>query len=488
VIDAIPPSSAAMLTAMQLPSAVPPSLPPALIVQLLEIPKNFPPPAQPLLLPAQLSLLDLGKILAETEAGTFLLSLPQLRQNPALQESLRALLDMGQRPQLRLQTNAAGALEARLVLSAPVADQGNVKDVVTAPVNPLQGKIVQAVILPTLANPTPLTAAQINPKPTNETARTSPSVATSAGGQSGPYQAALNPAASVIQIQIQQLLAPQQTPPILQAGQQLAIVSEEGGILNQPIISNGKNSFLLKTNQPMTAGTQVVFRILENSESALATKILENPAASSGLQELLNLASSAPALQKFAQLRLPQSNAHLGGALLFLLSAMQQGDAAVWLGRQATQSLSTAERLPLLETLQREMREQRQNVTDAIVGDWRHYQLPLLDQGQLQALQLYVHHNDPDARRHQTDQETKQNKQTRFVIDVTFTRLGAMQLDGFVQKTQFDLILRSQKTLSEELRQELRDAFGNAITAAGYHGQMQFQTGTQNNWLKFSRV
>ena len=50
-----------------------------------------------------------------------------------------------------------------------------------------------------------------------------------------------------------------------------------------------------------------------------------------------------------------------------------------------------------------------------------------------------------------------------------------MQLDGLVRDRRFDLILRTRHPLSDEMRRDIAEIFGDANGAAGHQGQISFQ-------------
>lgn len=517
----IPPTPPAGLLVSDLPLPVAPPianmrLPPTLPVQILALPPNWTPPAQPLTVDGLLQLLLNGKATLTSQVGDIALNLPQIRGNPALFQTIRNALGENATVQLRLTPGAGGVLDAQLLF--PTSLQNRPAVTVTSPsIAQFIGTTLQAVVLPAtvqqqtaaaikdaaqqqlslqtaqtaLQNPAAaqlgaptangkletlirnlLTPAQGNdPQPTPTAASTPPQLPP--GGQ------------PLVAVRLQQVIPPGQPLPQPEADSFLAQVPAQVNPGAPALVTAGNGSLLIKTTATLPAGATLLLKLLPQADVSA-----ESGGAAGGewpaLQELVSGLNhhSPPALQQFLQLRLPQPNAALPGALLFLLSAMQSGEARQWLGRSASATLES-DKAMLLEALQGEFKRGSTTTSDPVIGEWRSYQVPLHDQGQLQPLFIYVHHNAPRPPR---DGETAAaaadpaKKQTRFIIDVTFTRLGKMQLDGFVQAQQFDLIVRSEQTLGSALRDELRGAFGNALEATGYHGQLLFQTDRQG-WL-----
>jgi hypothetical protein len=256
----------------------------------------------------------------------------------------------------------------------------------------------------------------------------------------------------------------------------------------QAIISAGDNTLFVRQQVNWPVGTKLLVSLphatgLQEADLVMPGTIKPNewPA----LKQLLDtLGNADPALRnQFVQNKIPQPNQQMGGALIFLMSAMRQGDMSGWIGEKGIGALDRAGKRELLKILTEELRGNLRSSSDTIVGEWRHYHLPFLDPQGLAALNIYVH-RDPRQGHNQQTQQGDAAKQTRFLIDLNFTRLGAMQLDGFVQPKRFDLILRSANDLGLSLEKELQNIFSNTLIAIDYAGRLNFQHG-RANWINF---
>ncbi len=544
-ITPTPPTTGMLVNETPLPPiavGTPTALPAALPVQVIALPAALPPPAQtPVTIDGMLQLLLNGKATFTTDAGDVTLNLPQLPGNPALFQAIKNFVADGTPLQLKLQPNVNGVLDAQLLFPVNHVAQTAVQ---TTSVNLTSfiGQTLQAILLPPAAKQPsggnapgssaksgpgqaqgganssqpaspPITpqAATASQRPTPQqpggnrleqiirsmlpaaptvTAAAAQPPAQSAAAATGPLpvnlqaSSALTNGAPVLNLKLQQIIPPGQPLPQLQPDEVLLTVPDQAERSALPLVTSGNSSLLLKTAAPLLPGSTLLVKLLPGATPG--TLELHEPKTWPALQELLNnmATSQAPALQRFQQLRLPQGNAALPGALLFVLSALQSGDSAPWLGHSGVSTIEQNQKT-LLDALQQEFRHAVSTTSDPVVGEWRSYQLPVLDQNQLQPLHIYVHHNlrhQPNGGDGQTQEAQTPVKQTRFIIDVTFTRLGKMQFDGFVQAKQFDLVMRSEQPIAPELRDELRAAFADAVTASGYQGQMLFQTGN-HNWL-----
>ena len=90
--------------------------------------------------------------------------------------------------------------------------------------------------------------------------------------------------------------------------------------------------------------------------------------------------------------------------------------------------------------------------------------------------------------RQQSDQEQNEGQQsggkhaTRFILDLSLSRMGAVQLDGFIHKKNFDIILRTDDKLPFDMRQELMKRFAQGLDQVQMQGGISFQT-RQQGWM-----
>jgi hypothetical protein len=185
-------------------------------------------------------------------------------------------------------------------------------------------------------------------------------------------------------------------------------------------------------------------------------------------QSLAVLDRAAPELA--ARLRsdlTPRSGQQLAGTLLFLMNAVSNG---TWPGPKAAAALDGAGRHDLHQQLVADASELRQ-LTDPQNGDWRVFVLPTLDGAMIRPVRLYLRRGTRGAA--QADQGT------RFVLDVDMSRLGALQFDGLVRRQRFDLVLRSNRPITADMRQEIAALFRDTTSAAGLAGDVTFTTASR---------
>ncbi len=173
-----------------------------------------------------------------------------------------------------------------------------------------------------------------------------------------------------------------------------------------------------------------------------------------------------------------QDGGKMTNSLLFFLSATGRGGPEAWLGQQTQQALAQASP-SILKNLQTDIRRMAALPGEAI-GEWRPIVLPFDVRGgevPLAALLLHNRHDiDPDAGSDdRTNVDSDQEESQRFIVQVQFSVLGDIQLDGNISKSNFDLTVRSGSSFSEPLKQDLEGLFYGALAANGFAGGLSFE-------------
>jgi hypothetical protein len=303
--------------------------------------------------------------------------------------------------------------------------------------------------------------------------------------QSAPALAALLQPGNEVTLKVDAVLpaAPNSvaitTPPL--APNQIAATVVGTGTDGQLILTTADAVLFVKTPVTAPVGTNVMVTV-DAVKPSLLMPLPTTPSSLPSLpQAVAAIAQANPLVfQQMMATSMPQLNEALPGALLLLFSAFRQGNVRGWLGEDATDSLVSNGQSNLVNSLSRELGG-GQPAQDATVGEWRSYPIPLYAQQQFQAMTLYVHH-DRDARQQQSGDSADSNKKLRFLIDMSLSKLGAMQIDGFVQPKKLDMVLRSETLLPDGTHNEMRAAYIKALDAVGYAGTLHFQVGRQH-WM-----
>jgi len=236
----------------------------------------------------------------------------------------------------------------------------------------------------------------------------------------------------------------------------------------QAVISTPLGTLTLATKTSWPVGTTLHLEALPPNTTAQAIPA-GGAAAWMALAEALQV--SALVGQEMALARdLPKAGPKLGSGILLFLSAMRGGNLPQWLTQQMA-PLQQAGRGDLAARLTREFGQAGQKVKTQ-AGDWRLIHIPLLSGNEVQDLKLFLR-DDMDS-----DPEdlygAEEEDATRFVLEIEMSRLGGLQLDGLVQAKRFDLILRTEQPLPQEMRKRITEIFQEANEISGIAGALSF--------------
>ncbi len=183
------------------------------------------------------------------------------------------------------------------------------------------------------------------------------------------------------------------------------------------------------------------------------------------------LAQADPAIAREFSNRVPNTKSSLVNGVLFFMSALSAGNARNWLGARATATLE--EKSPaLLNRLMGDFSGIRAVLRDQPDQPWQMLPFPLMHEDELHQARLFL-------RQDESDSKSKEKAGTRFLVELSMTEMGEIQLDGLVRKaggqTLFDLVLRSEHPLPDTMQNDIMQLFTSAAEATGYTGSLRFQ-------------
>lgn len=296
---------------------------------------------------------------------------------------------------------------------------------------------------------------------------------------------------NMVQMTIHDILPPQSLPPEARpAGSVLAVV-ESLTASGAPVIRTPDAHFVLRQSAPLPVGTHIIMTIAPASAQDILGSLQTSASTAplwpfdplfsgswEALEEALRMLSgiSPSAAQNLAQ-TLPAANARLAPTTLFFLAALRMGNIESWLGENTLNALRGGGRRELAEQLTQDFAKLASLSKTAVAGEWRAISMPLLQQDQhIHLIQFFLRQPPPEDAAEGDDAKGGREKTTRFILNLHLSRMGDMQLDGFVQKKRFDLILRSEEKLPATIRQELLQKFTSGLEQTGMEGSMRFQT------------
>ena len=263
--------------------------------------------------------------------------------------------------------------------------------------------------------------------------------------------------------------------------------------VGSPILKTPEYHFVVKTPVRVPVGSSVIFKAeivtpetgikdISYFQSFGASFLVFGdtwPALHEAVQVLAPSTSSAA--QAFRN-TIPTPTPHFVPTTLFFLAALRLGSIESWLGENTLRSLQQAGKKELAERLGSDFGKLSSLSKETLADGWRSIPVPLLYDDQLSQMQFYV------RRQYDQDGENKEDgvkPATRFILNLHLSRIGEMQLDGFVRKKNFDIILRTEEKLPFNMRQELMKRFAQGLDQVRMQGKISFQI-RQESWVTVS--
>ena len=280
--------------------------------------------------------------------------------------------------------------------------------------------------------------------------------------------------------------APTGEPVSLAPGQSLSgVVSGRQGI-GQTVVQTHAGPISLPTSDALPPGTQLKFEIVSLKPAAPGGPL--HGAQVSGAAPLFDgdwfaldealtlLRDAAPgAHTHIMQTALPRADGQLSTNVLFFLSALRGGDMKNWMGDGPSRILER-QRPELAARMRTDLNQMTRTFEDPLSGDWRLHAVPFLFGGEIDRLQLLVRDQEDE------DEDGLGKDDTRFVIDLTLTRLGHLQIDGLVgnKNKRLDVVLRTDTPLQPHMREDIRRLYTDALDVTGLEGSVGFQAAPGN--------
>ncbi|MEZ5691350.1 MAG: hypothetical protein R3D71_06775 [Rickettsiales bacterium] len=263
----------------------------------------------------------------------------------------------------------------------------------------------------------------------------------------------------------------------------IGYIRVQGGI-NIPVgseiffsIDEANNTDNLTTPIVTTPSSPLTFNQLARSSGSLSnifTLLLSNSSA-----EALNFINSNiptignPSGDATNQL----GNQHnILSPIVNLVVAMKDGDFRRWLGEANYRWLQNNGHGDLIRNAESEFSTLSRYFLQQPSHQWQSLFFPIAVDGELQQVRLFTKR---DNKQKEKDGRKINEEDTRFILEVNLTQLGAMQMDGFVKRDDddinFDLIIRSYKNIDKEVQENIISIYNNIGELTGYKGSISFQ-------------
>ncbi|WP_339860546.1 hypothetical protein [Paremcibacter congregatus] len=214
------------------------------------------------------------------------------------------------------------------------------------------------------------------------------------------------------------------------------------------------------------------------------TELITNWQSLSQIAATLPTAEAAEASRALLS-RIPsvQNPAQMTSTMVFFLAAMgARNPARTWLGPLTTQALEKAGQDKLIKRLDHDMQRISRLAASAPSGEWRPALLPLQVGGEITAVPILTRHLlDEDGQKKKGaggDEDSEKTTASRFVVEVTLSQFGPVQVDGMLSDKRLSIIIRAGLALPQDLKQKVGNLFTTALEISGYTGDIQFRDQT----------
>lgn len=198
------------------------------------------------------------------------------------------------------------------------------------------------------------------------------------------------------------------------------------------------------------------------------------------LQESLTLLQqTAPQAAQAVQNSLPTPSPRMVSTALFFLAALKLGGIDNWLGDKNIDSLKKAGKSGLASRLAGDFKSIAAQANESLPGQWKAITLPLLHEGQISNLQFFVRSEDSQQENTPSDDDSGK---TRFVLNLELSKIGPLQLDGYLAPENLDLIIRTDHRMDSAIRQDIMRIFSDALELINLKGGLLFQNQPEN-WV-----
>lgn len=246
-----------------------------------------------------------------------------------------------------------------------------------------------------------------------------------------------------------------------------------------PVVETPLGPLVPETNLKIPDETKLLLQItgLFQNKAAEVSKL-----SSPGLKEVFELlqARGMNDVEDTILQKIPQNNEKLLSNIMSFVKAARSGKPEHWPGTE------TLNRLKAAGTDGAEVLEKLNNAVNAQVQEnsgWKIINIPFYGDNMFNRIRVAVKKMEDEEQQRQ-EKRRKEKSAVRFVVDTSFSVLGAFQLDGFsfVKDKRFDLIVRTEKDMSHDFCSEMMRLFQKSLEDVGYSGNMKINV--KENFIK----
>lgn len=165
-------------------------------------------------------------------------------------------------------------------------------------------------------------------------------------------------------------------------------------------------------------------------------------------------------------------------ATLLLSATLRFRDLKRLIGEEDSASIEARKGPGPLLRAGAEFGELARAAAEPAANGWRSVPLPFFDGRDIIPVVIFVHRHEtpPEGAGDESGPDGKPARGgTRFIVDLSPSEFGPLQIDGFAQGARVDTVLRSRRAMPADLRDGLMSRYGALLAASGLAGTLAFQ-------------
>ncbi len=172
--------------------------------------------------------------------------------------------------------------------------------------------------------------------------------------------------------------------------------------------------------------------------------------------------------------------------VLMFVAALRGGDIMAWMGERGLDGIGrTSRRADALARIAGDFAATAKKLIAEEAkpqGEWRSLQLPMMHGDDM--MRINLHYRSFEREDDADKQSGRKTTGTRFIMDLSLTRMGEMQVDGFSIGKKLDVTLRTEQNMSAGMRESMRQRYHSAVSNIGFAGELNFAAAADHkNWV-----
>ncbi len=195
------------------------------------------------------------------------------------------------------------------------------------------------------------------------------------------------------------------------------------------------------------------------------------------MSALATTASSSMAAIMASRIPNMQSPEQLSATMFFFLSALKSATPArTWMGPDVSARLRQIGAGRTIDRIDHDFSRLARFGAEVPAGEWRPLLIPAQSGQDYMAIPMIIKHIGGDEKEGSENQghadPDEEKHSTRFILEINFSELGKVVIDGLLKKTRLDIILKSNEVIPHAVKSKLSRKFTDAIETANFDGEL----------------